>query len=54
MAKGKKKMTVHKNIRQDGRPNGKKWKQHPKAFDYGHRRLITVDQKDKGESALFL
>lgn len=49
MAKGKKKMTVHKSIRQDGRPNGKKWKKHPKGFNTVDRRLKTSTEH-KGET----
>jgi hypothetical protein len=42
MAKGKKKMTTHKKVRQDGRPNGKAFKKHPKGFDLDKGKLYTV------------
>jgi hypothetical protein len=47
MAKGKKRMTTHKKVRQDGRPNGKSFKQHPKGFTTVDRRLVTVSQELK-------
>lgn len=37
-----KKFTVHKKVREDGRRNGKSWKQHPKGFSATLRRLVTV------------
>lgn len=40
MAKGKKKMTTHKNVRSD-RPSGKSLKQHPQVFHPVKRRLVT-------------
>lgn len=40
MAK-QKKMTVHKKVREDGRRNGKAFKQYPKAFDRERGRLVT-------------
>lgn len=39
MAK-QKKMTTHKKVRQDGRPNGKAWKQITRKFDPLKRRLV--------------
>lgn len=50
MAKGKKKMTTHKNVRQADRPNGKSWKQHPKGFDRIKGRLVPADNQTKGIS----
>lgn len=47
MAKGKKKMTVHKKTLNTQRPNGKAWKQHPKGFDLTLRRLVTTVLKGK-------
>lgn len=34
-----KKMSVHKKITQDGRPNGKKYKLHPLGFNSEKRKL---------------
>lgn len=45
-----KRMTVHKNIRQDGRPNGKAWKKRPKGFDLESGKLVTTGQFSKGKS----
>lgn len=44
----------HKHTPNTERPNGKSWKQHPKAFDYSRRGLSTVGQDQKGESAYYL
>jgi hypothetical protein len=54
MAKGKKRMTTHKKVRQDGRPNGKSFKQHPKGFTTVDRRLVTVSQELKGTTGSWL
>jgi hypothetical protein len=32
----------HKGTRQEGRPNGKSFKQYPKKFSEALRRLVTV------------
>lgn len=40
----------HKQIRQDGRPNGKAFKSHPKGFDRMKGRLVPVLSGDKGKS----
>ena len=45
---------VHKKIRQDGRPNGKAWKKHPKGFNTLTRSLVTVGQSLKGTTGAFL
>lgn len=42
MAK-QKKMTTHKKVRQDGRPNGKSYKQHIRKFDPDKRKLVCID-----------
>lgn len=39
----------HKGTRQEGRPNGKSFKQYPKGFSYTLRRLVT-SETFKGES----
>lgn len=39
----------HKQVRQDGRPNGKAPKQYPKGFSYYLGRLVTTVQH-KGSS----
>lgn len=49
-----KKFSSHSKVRQDNRPNGKAWKQHPKAFDYGTRKLVTVGNDLKGESGRYV
>ena len=54
MAKGKKKMTVHKHTPNTERPNGKSWKQHPKGFTTVDRKLITVSQKNNGTTGSWL
>lgn len=43
MAKGKKKMTVHRKTLNSQRPNGKAWKQHPKAFSLQDGHLVTSE-----------
>ncbi len=53
MANGKK-MTVHKKVRQDDRPNGKSWKKRPKGFTTLDRKLITVSQRNKGTTGSWL
>lgn len=35
-----KKSSTHKNVRQDGRPNGKAWKRITRKFDPIKRRLV--------------
>lgn len=50
MAKGKKKMTVHKKIVNVARPNGKSWKQHPQRFDTLKGKLSPADNISKGTS----
>lgn len=42
MANQPKKSAAHKGIRQDGRPNGKSWKKHPKFFNAIKRRLAPA------------
>lgn len=49
MAK-QKKTTVHKKVRQDDRPNGKSWKQHPKGFDRIKGRLVPANDVSKDVS----
>lgn len=49
MAKGKKKMTVHKKTLNTQRPNGKAWKQHPKGWDPISRSLATTLNAFKGK-----
>lgn len=44
----------HKGTRQEGRPNGKPFKQHPKGFTTVDRRLITVSQESKGTTGSWL
>lgn len=53
MAKGKKKMTTHKGVRNPARPNGKAWKQYPKGFDSRIGRLVTVPPSEAGTTAQF-
>lgn len=50
MAKGKKKMTAHKHTPNADRPNGKSWKQHPKAFNLTTRRLVSTGNAFKGKT----
>lgn len=38
----------HKKVTQAGRPNGKGFKSHPKAFDGVKRRLVNVGNALKG------
>lgn len=38
----KKKFDVHKKVREEGRPNGKSFKKHPKKFDAEKRRLVPA------------
>jgi hypothetical protein len=40
---------VHKKIRSD-RPNGKAYKQHPKAFSLTRRRLVSTGNIFKGKT----
>ncbi len=40
----------HKQIRQDGRPNGKAFKSRPKGFDRVKGRLVPVLYDSKGRS----
>lgn len=50
MAKGKKKMTVHKHTPNLERRNGKSWKKNPRAFDRVKGRLVLADNRTKGAS----
>lgn len=44
----------HKHTPNPLRSNGKAFKQHPKAFDLGTRRLVTTNQANKGTTFLFV
>lgn len=48
MAKGKKKTTVHKHVREDARHSGKSFKKHPKIFSAAKRRLVPAIYKVRG------
>lgn len=54
MAKGKKKMTVHKKVREDSRPGGKSLKKHPKIFSVEKRRLVPAVYKVRGRGDIEL
>jgi hypothetical protein len=54
MAKGKKKTTVHKKIREDARPSGKSLKKHPKIFSVAKRRLVPAVYKVRGRGDIEL
>lgn len=54
MAKGKKKMTTHKKVREDARPSGKHLKKHPKIFSATKRRLVPAIYKVKGRGDIEL
>lgn len=40
----------HKKVTQQGRPNGKALKQHPKAFSLTRRRLVSTGSVFKGKT----
>jgi len=40
----------HKGVRQDGRPNGKSWKQNPKGFSLQDGHLMTAGPARKGKT----
>ncbi len=54
MAKGKKKTTVHKKVREDSRPSGKSLKKHPQIFSPEKRRLVPAVYKVRGRGDIEL